>query len=103
MSRDVLECQFVKRGQLIQFLPKINIFDRLERLPLFAPPAVLFPFRHPILDSLQNIFRITDKFHLTRLGQGFQPFDDSEKFHTVVRRVGFAAKPFERFSALGML
>ena len=75
--------------------PKVLIFDWFFRR---GPPPAALPVRHPLIDAVHYVFRISVQ-HDVLLGlERVQRFDRCRQLHTIVGGLGFAA--MQRFLPL---
>jgi hypothetical protein len=84
----------VSLDKFIQSLPKLDVFDWFEILPLLALPSVGLPLGHPIQQTATDVFAVGKDFDATGAAECLKAFDDGHEFHAIVRCVRFAAGVF---------
>ena len=75
--------------QLVEFLPKIGIFDRLLGC---GSPSFGFPAMDPFCDAFSHILAVQLEGDFAGPLEGLEGFNDSGQLHAVVGRVQFTAK-----------
>ena len=90
VARDAGVGYVVLGNQLIQTLPKFDIFDRFAA----AFPSSLFPFWHPFTDAFADIDAVRVQLDSAGTLKSFQASDDRCKLHAVVAGPLLAPPPF---------
>ena len=96
MAFDPDPFDFVKRKKLVQFLPKVKVFN--FRFFVGGAPVVAFPVRQPFVNAVHDIAAVGVEGDFALAFESFQRFNNGCQFHAVV---GGFPEPEREFLAVG--
>lgn len=99
---DHCEAALVLLQQFVESLPELDVHDGLPAAFLAAPPAVLFPVRHPFRAAFGNVRAVGDDFDLRATFQCRQTLDHGHQLHLIVGRFREPPRTFSLGTRLGM-
>src|SRR5215831_15453196 len=89
VSSDPVPGDLVLRGEPVEFLPQIDILDRLS---IRSSPAIALPDVNPALDAVFDVLRVGIDGDRASPLQARQRPDDRGELHAVVGRLGFTPR-----------
>ena len=102
MAWDVAYPDLMLLEQLIQALPKFQIFHLFPAAGFPPTPALGFPPGQPLGQSLGHILAVSNQFDAGGAFESFQAPDDGQKFHPVIGGLGFGPALFHLPSGSAM-